>query len=214
MNYARRSATVGTFLESHFRWQIRTFWFAVLWSVVIWAVSVPLMLDPDRHSAVHRLAPGPGRVDRLSRGARLAGTEGPAADVRMRRTLPLACALLLAGCGQKGPLYLPDKNATVVTSAPATGAPPPPATAAGEEGRRPGRERAAAQVGARRVRRAPDRAAHASRRSRERRSHRARARHAQMLAENAFEHRAQVERRRPGRVPGTGRVPRAPASRR
>ena len=44
MNYARRSATVGTFLESHFRWQIRTFWYAVLWSVVIWAVSVPLML--------------------------------------------------------------------------------------------------------------------------------------------------------------------------
>ncbi len=44
MNYARRSATVGTFLESHFRWQIRTFWFAVLWSVLIWAVAVPLML--------------------------------------------------------------------------------------------------------------------------------------------------------------------------
>ena len=44
MNYARRSATVGTFLESHFRWQIRTFWFAVLWSVVIYLVCVPLML--------------------------------------------------------------------------------------------------------------------------------------------------------------------------
>src|SRR5215469_4071080 len=34
MNYARRSATRGTFLESHFRWQIRTFWYALLWSVV------------------------------------------------------------------------------------------------------------------------------------------------------------------------------------
>lgn len=44
MNYARRSATHGTFLESHFRWQIRTFWYAVLWSVVIWCVSVPLMV--------------------------------------------------------------------------------------------------------------------------------------------------------------------------
>lgn len=44
MNYVRRSATRGTFLESHFRWQIRTFWYAVLWSVVIWAVTVPLML--------------------------------------------------------------------------------------------------------------------------------------------------------------------------
>jgi uncharacterized membrane protein len=32
MNYARRSATHGTYLESHFRWQIRTFWFALLWA--------------------------------------------------------------------------------------------------------------------------------------------------------------------------------------
>ncbi|HWZ63295.1 MAG TPA: hypothetical protein VNX02_09760 [Steroidobacteraceae bacterium] len=44
MNYARRHATHGTYLESHFRWQIRTFWYAALWSVVIWAVSIPLML--------------------------------------------------------------------------------------------------------------------------------------------------------------------------
>jgi uncharacterized membrane protein len=44
MNYARRSATRGTFLESHFQWQIRTFWFAVLWALAIWAVSLPLFL--------------------------------------------------------------------------------------------------------------------------------------------------------------------------
>ncbi|HEV2285556.1 MAG TPA: hypothetical protein VGR80_05905 [Steroidobacteraceae bacterium] len=44
MNYARRSATHGTYLESHFRWQIRTFWFAVLWSLVIAAVAIPLVL--------------------------------------------------------------------------------------------------------------------------------------------------------------------------
>ena len=44
MNYARRSATHGTYLESHFRWQIRTFWFAVLWSFIIAAVSIPLVL--------------------------------------------------------------------------------------------------------------------------------------------------------------------------
>jgi|SRR5215469_4891697 len=44
MNYARRSATRGTFLESHFRWQIRTFWFALLWSVIILLVSLPFML--------------------------------------------------------------------------------------------------------------------------------------------------------------------------
>jgi|SRR5579862_4562535 len=34
MNYVRRSATHGTYLESHFRWQLRTFWFAVLWVCV------------------------------------------------------------------------------------------------------------------------------------------------------------------------------------
>jgi uncharacterized membrane protein len=44
MNYARRSEVRGTFLDSHFTWQIRTFWYAVLWSLIIWAVSLPLML--------------------------------------------------------------------------------------------------------------------------------------------------------------------------
>jgi uncharacterized membrane protein len=44
MNYVKRSEVRGTFLESHFRWQIRTFWFALLWALIIWAVSLPLML--------------------------------------------------------------------------------------------------------------------------------------------------------------------------
>ena len=44
MNYARQSDVRGTFLESHFRWQIRTFWFALLWALVILALSLPLML--------------------------------------------------------------------------------------------------------------------------------------------------------------------------
>ena len=34
LNYANQRATVGTYLESHFRWQIRTFWFALLWTVI------------------------------------------------------------------------------------------------------------------------------------------------------------------------------------
>jgi len=34
MNYIKRDDVAGTFLESHFRWQIRTFWFGVLWGVV------------------------------------------------------------------------------------------------------------------------------------------------------------------------------------
>jgi uncharacterized membrane protein len=31
VNYAKRGEARGTWLESHFRWQIRTFWFGLLW---------------------------------------------------------------------------------------------------------------------------------------------------------------------------------------
>lgn len=31
LNYIKRSEARGTWLESHFRWQIRTFWFGLLW---------------------------------------------------------------------------------------------------------------------------------------------------------------------------------------
>jgi len=31
LNYIKRDDTRGTWLESHFRWQIRTFWFGLLW---------------------------------------------------------------------------------------------------------------------------------------------------------------------------------------
>jgi uncharacterized membrane protein len=34
MNYVRRKDARGTWLESHFRWQLRTFWFAALWFLV------------------------------------------------------------------------------------------------------------------------------------------------------------------------------------
>ena len=44
MNYARRSEVRGTWLESHFSWQIRTFWFALLWCVVTSIISAPLIL--------------------------------------------------------------------------------------------------------------------------------------------------------------------------
>jgi uncharacterized membrane protein len=44
MNYARQSEARGTYLESHFSWQIRTFWFAVLWGLIIFGVSLVLML--------------------------------------------------------------------------------------------------------------------------------------------------------------------------
>ncbi len=34
LNYANERDAHGTFLASHFRWQIRTFWFAALWVFV------------------------------------------------------------------------------------------------------------------------------------------------------------------------------------
>jgi uncharacterized membrane protein len=34
LNYVKRGDARGTWVESHYRWQIRTFWFAVLWVVV------------------------------------------------------------------------------------------------------------------------------------------------------------------------------------
>jgi uncharacterized membrane protein len=42
MNYARRSQVRGTFLDSHFSWQIRTFWFALFWAIVIGGISFVL----------------------------------------------------------------------------------------------------------------------------------------------------------------------------
>jgi uncharacterized membrane protein len=34
LNYIKREEVAGTFLESHFRWQIRTFWYTLLWGVI------------------------------------------------------------------------------------------------------------------------------------------------------------------------------------
>jgi len=34
LNYVKRSEVAGTWLESHFSWQIRTFWFAALWVAI------------------------------------------------------------------------------------------------------------------------------------------------------------------------------------
>ena len=47
INYVKRSDVRGTFLESHFRWQIRTFWFAALWAslgLLLWVVLAILLI--------------------------------------------------------------------------------------------------------------------------------------------------------------------------
>ncbi|MEQ1629749.1 MAG: hypothetical protein ABL873_04485 [Gallionella sp.] len=34
INYVKKDDVAGTWLESHFRWQIRTFWFSLMWVVI------------------------------------------------------------------------------------------------------------------------------------------------------------------------------------
>jgi uncharacterized membrane protein len=43
LNYVKRSEVRGTWLDSHFSWQIRTFWFALLW-LAIGAVLFALVI--------------------------------------------------------------------------------------------------------------------------------------------------------------------------
>lgn len=43
VNYVKLSEARATWLESHFRWQIRTFWFSLLWSLV-GAVTVYILI--------------------------------------------------------------------------------------------------------------------------------------------------------------------------
>ena len=46
INYLKRGDVKGTWLESHFRWQIRTFWFTALWLVVYGLLIITLIGIP------------------------------------------------------------------------------------------------------------------------------------------------------------------------
>ena len=43
LNYVKRGDTRGTWAASHYRWQIRTFWFALLWALIGWALVFTLI---------------------------------------------------------------------------------------------------------------------------------------------------------------------------
>ena len=43
LNYVKRGDVAGTFLESHFRWQLRTFWVALLWVVICVALALTVI---------------------------------------------------------------------------------------------------------------------------------------------------------------------------
>jgi uncharacterized membrane protein len=53
INYVKRDEVRGTFLDSHFSWQIRTFWWSLLWVVIAsvliatiigMVIGVPIMI--------------------------------------------------------------------------------------------------------------------------------------------------------------------------
>ncbi len=46
LNYLKRSDVKGTWLESHFTWQIRTFWFTLLWLVIAGLVMLTIIGIP------------------------------------------------------------------------------------------------------------------------------------------------------------------------
>jgi uncharacterized membrane protein len=46
LNYVKRSDVRGTWLDSHFSWQIRTFWYALLWVVIAAILFVTLIGIP------------------------------------------------------------------------------------------------------------------------------------------------------------------------
>lgn len=46
LNYVKRDATRGTYLDSHFGWQIRTFWFALLWLLIGVALALTVIGIP------------------------------------------------------------------------------------------------------------------------------------------------------------------------
>jgi uncharacterized membrane protein len=46
LNYVKRRDARGTWLESHYRWQIRTFWFAIVWVLIAAVLMVTLIGIP------------------------------------------------------------------------------------------------------------------------------------------------------------------------
>jgi uncharacterized membrane protein len=70
LNYVKRSEARGTWLESHFDWQIRTFWWALLWALIVAAVSTVLAVVIIGFAtwAVGMFALGVWAIYRIARG--------------------------------------------------------------------------------------------------------------------------------------------------
>lgn len=62
ISYVKRDVVQGTWLESHFRWQARTFWYSLLWTVVgtltIWLVVGYVVLFAASVWLIYRIGRG------------------------------------------------------------------------------------------------------------------------------------------------------------
>lgn len=62
VNYIKQSEVGGTWLESHFLWQIRTFWYSVLWSIIgfvlVFVFIGYLVLAADALWVIYRIVRG------------------------------------------------------------------------------------------------------------------------------------------------------------
>lgn len=75
LNYMNQGEVRGTYLESHFRWQLRTFWFALLWVVIAMALAFTLVGIPV--AVVLMLGVGIWVLYRLVRGWSALAAEKP-----------------------------------------------------------------------------------------------------------------------------------------
>jgi uncharacterized membrane protein len=75
LNYMNQREVRGTYLESHFRWQLRTFWFALLWVVVALLLAFTLIGIPV--AIVLALGVGIWVLYRLVRGWSALSAERP-----------------------------------------------------------------------------------------------------------------------------------------
>ena len=66
LNYLKRDEVRGSWLESHFSWQIRTFWYALLWLAIAGVLFVTVIGIPLAYVIV--LAVGIWIVYRIARG--------------------------------------------------------------------------------------------------------------------------------------------------
>jgi uncharacterized membrane protein len=62
VNYVKLADIQGTWIESHFRWQIRTFWFSLLWALVGYVTLLLLIgwlvLAADAVWVIYRIVKG------------------------------------------------------------------------------------------------------------------------------------------------------------